>query len=104
MDSSIIRLKDLNAAVGASAIVFVKFTSTFDVFANITTKSCADILHIGTEYKKPWVDYCNINKPPLDVWTPHSADSEPFFFWLVLSSALPTKTEAFGFSLEYSGT
>lgn len=106
LNSAIIRIKDLHTTVGTKAVVFVKFTSEFDIFANNAKTSCDDVLHIGNEKSQRWIDYCNNKKPPLDVWIPHATSTlnDTFFFWLVLSSELPASTKAVGFSLEYSGT
>ena len=85
LSSSIIRIKDLNSTVGKKAVVFVKFTSKFDIFGNTTMTFCGgrdDRLHIGDDRSHQWIDYCNNKKPPLDVWIPHSSDSNKFFFWL----------------------
>ena len=106
LDSSLIRIKDLKSTVGASTVVFVRFTIKFDVFASNTTTSCEsgdDRLDIGDEVAQSWIAYCNNNKPPLDVWIPHSGSSDKFLFWLSLSSELPANTEADVFCLEYSG-
>ena len=106
LNSSLIRIKGLKSTVGASTVVFVRFTIKFDVFASNTTTSCEsgdDRLDIGDEVAQSWVTYCNNNKPPLDVWIPHSGSSDKFLFWLSLSSELPVDTEADGFRLDYSG-
>ena len=83
----------------------MKFSSEFDIFANNTKNSCDNVLYIDDERLHQWLDYryCNNNKPPLDVWIPHSADSNRFIFWFELSSKLSATAEANGFHLEYSG-
>ena len=105
--SASLRITGLKPNVVAT-VLFVKFSSKFDVSTSDTRKDCQvpadDILYIGDESSpRTYSGYCNNGRPALDVWIPHGVDSDRFIFQLVLSSSLPSTKSAVGFHLEYSG-